>query len=478
MALFQRLSGSLWTCVSPQKSSPSTTVRRKRSLEDMDGPRTKIVKTEAEHEQDMMESVTLLELEDDDTIESVMSVIQVASPASAQWEDDDALEQTLVERDDTTDGAEEDDGDEELSSDWHATTKSVLTATRNLTDFNAKYIFSQQWPDDTLTILSHINSRGRGPIIPLSWKWDFRLLPDALFIAPDCDSLINSSRPGKDFHAAQVLTDLFQMASRARDRSVLSIRPEPLITQYIDNFIRWSMVDLGLQLSRRGLQTLPKLVITSMGNGKDAATLQSGVRRRFSKLEGKWTTLYHAFATCSTLATGDKPAESTTEDQSPAELKNYADVFSPKEAEKLPPHNPYNHEIKLVEGQTAPFGPLYPMSQPKLLALKKWLETELKKGFIQPSSSHAVSFVIFVAKSNGELRLCVDYRDLNAISVKDQYPISLDQETLNNLRGMKYFTTIDVVAAFDKLRIKKGMEYLTAFRTRFGLFESLVCLLG
>jgi hypothetical protein len=162
----------------------------------------------------------------------------------------------------------------------------------------------------------------------------------------------------------------------------------------------------------------------------------------------------------------------------PAELRDYSDVFRPKEAEKLPPHRPYDHDIKLKDGQTPPWGPLYPMSRAQLTVLKEWLKENLRKGFIRPSSSPASSPVLFVSKPDGSLRLCMDYRGLNGVSEKDRYPLPLTKETLNSLKGMKYFSKIDIVAAFNNIRIKKGLEYLTAFRTKLGLFESLVMPFG
>lgn len=162
----------------------------------------------------------------------------------------------------------------------------------------------------------------------------------------------------------------------------------------------------------------------------------------------------------------------------PAEFKDYADVFSPKEAERLPLHRLYDHDIKLQDGKTLPFRPLYPMSREELKALKEWIEENLRKGFIRPSSSPAASPVLFVYKPGGGLCFCVDYQALNAISEKDRYPLPLIKESLNNLKGMKYFTKIDIISAFNNIRIKEGLEYLTAFRTRFGLFESLVMPFG
>ncbi|KAL2887161.1 Retrotransposable element Tf2 155 kDa protein type 1 [Ceratocystis lukuohia] len=132
----------------------------------------------------------------------------------------------------------------------------------------------------------------------------------------------------------------------------------------------------------------------------------------------------------------------------PAELSDFTDVFSPREAQKLPPHRPMDHHIPLVEG------------------------------FIRPSSSHVASPVLFVKKADGGLRFCVDYRALNAVTIKDRYPLPLVKETLNNLHGMRYFSKIDIISAFNNLRMTAGEEYLTAFRTRFGLLESLVMPFG
>ncbi|SPJ89616.1 related to TY3B TY3B protein [Fusarium torulosum] len=162
----------------------------------------------------------------------------------------------------------------------------------------------------------------------------------------------------------------------------------------------------------------------------------------------------------------------------PEELQEFKDVFSPKEAERLPPHRTGDHHIELMPGGKLPFGPLYGMSREELTALWEWLDENLPKGFIRPSSSPVASPVLFVKNPGGGLRFCVDYRALNNITVKDRYPLPLITESLNNLSGMKYFSRIDIVSAFNNLRIEEGQEYLTAFHTRFGLYESLVMPFG
>ncbi|KAM3518662.1 hypothetical protein MY4038_010033 [Beauveria bassiana] len=109
----------------------------------------------------------------------------------------------------------------------------------------------------------------------------------------------------------------------------------------------------------------------------------------------------------------------------PNEYYEFLDVFSKKEADKLPPHRSYDHSIQLKEGSEPPFGPLYDMSRDELLVLREYLEENLGKGFIRASRSPAASPVLFVRKPGGGLRFCVDYRALNALTVKNRYPIPL-----------------------------------------------------
>lgn len=168
----------------------------------------------------------------------------------------------------------------------------------------------------------------------------------------------------------------------------------------------------------------------------------------------------------------------------PKELLPWEKLFDKAEADKLPPHRAgADHEIPLQKGEDgqereAPWGPLYGMSRDELLVLRKTLTELLEKGYIRASSSPAGAPVLFVRKPGGGLRFCVDYRALNAITRADRYPLPLIRETLDNLSKAKWFTKLDVRAAFYKLRIKEGDEWKTAFRTRFGLFEWLVTPFG
>ena len=162
----------------------------------------------------------------------------------------------------------------------------------------------------------------------------------------------------------------------------------------------------------------------------------------------------------------------------PSEYHEFLDVFSKKEADKLPGRRSHDHKIPLMNGKEPTYGPLYGMSRDELLVLQKYLTENLKKGFIRSSSSPAASPVLFVRKPGGGLRFCVDYRALNAITIKNRYPLPLIRETLDRLSKAVIFTKLDIVAAFNRLRVAHGEEWKTAFRTRYGLYEYLVMPFG
>jgi hypothetical protein len=163
----------------------------------------------------------------------------------------------------------------------------------------------------------------------------------------------------------------------------------------------------------------------------------------------------------------------------PEEYAEFADVFEPKNAQKLPPHRPgVDHEIPLVADAKPVFGSIYNMSETELKLLKDYIDSMVAKGFIRPSKSPFGSPVLFVQKPDGSLRLCVDYRKLNEITVKNRYALPLMSELFDRLKNAKYYTRLDLADAYNQLRIAQGDEYKTAFRTRYGHFEYLVMPFG
>jgi transposase InsO family protein len=152
-------------------------------------------------------------------------------------------------------------------------------------------------------------------------------------------------------------------------------------------------------------------------------------------------------------------------------------VFSKEAAEQLPMHGPQDHAIEL-DGGSPTFGPLYNLSATELGVLREYIDENLAKGFIRPSSSPAGAPILFVKKKDGSLRLCVDYRALNRITVKNRYPLPLISEALDRLVGAKIYTKLDIRSAYNLVRIREGDEWKTAFRTRYGHFEYLVMPFG
>ena len=98
------------------------------------------------------------------------------------------------------------------------------------------------------------------------------------------------------------------------------------------------------------------------------------------------------------------------------------------------------------------------MSQDELKILKKYLKEKLNKGFIRASSSSAASLVLFACKPEGGLRFCVDYKQLNAMTIKNRYLLPLIKKTLERICKAKIYSKIDIIAAFNRLRMQQGEE--------------------
>ena len=162
----------------------------------------------------------------------------------------------------------------------------------------------------------------------------------------------------------------------------------------------------------------------------------------------------------------------------PKRYHEILDVFSKKEADTLSIHRAYNHAINIKDGYQTPSAVMYGMSRDEIQELPQYLDENLAKGFICASRSYAASPVLFVKKPGGGLRFYVDYWGLNAVTIKNRYPLSLIRETLNRLCHAKIYTKLDIISAFNCLCIQEGDESLIAFCTRFSLFEYVVMPFG
>src|SRR5437660_764839 len=111
---------------------------------------------------------------------------------------------------------------------------------------------------------------------------------------------------------------------------------------------------------------------------------------------------------------------------------------------------------------------MYPLSELELKALREFLNSALKSDKISPSRSSAGALILFVPKSEGRgLRLCVNYRGLNKIIIRNRYPLPLMDELRDRVTDAKRFTKLDLMTAYNNIRIKKGDEYKTVFRIRY-----------
>lgn len=173
-----------------------------------------------------------------------------------------------------------------------------------------------------------------------------------------------------------------------------------------------------------------------------------------------------------------KRSETSLTDPLPSVYQDLAEAFSKVKASYLPPHRVSDCAIDLLPGSQPPKGSIFPLSQPEAEAMRSYIQEELAKGFIRPSTSPASAGFFFVKKKDGGLRPCIDYRSLNDITTKFRYPLPLVPAALEQLRQARYFTKLDLRCAYNLIRIREGDEWKTAFSTSTGHYEYLVMPFG
>ena len=137
----------------------------------------------------------------------------------------------------------------------------------------------------------------------------------------------------------------------------------------------------------------------------------------------------------------------------------------------LPPQRDMQHAIDLVPDGKPPFKCIYRLTKIEKDILQDTIKDLLNKHFIEPSKSPFGAPILFVGKKDGTLRMCVDYRALNKLTVKNRYPLPRVDDLLESLAGAKYFSSLDLQSGYHQIRIKAGDEQKTAFRTPFGHFQ-------
>jgi hypothetical protein len=159
-----------------------------------------------------------------------------------------------------------------------------------------------------------------------------------------------------------------------------------------------------------------------------------------------------------------------------AVLKEFEDVF--KEIPGLSPKRDIDFCINLMSGAAPVSKTPYRMSTPEFKEFQMKLENILKKGYICPSVSPWGAPILFVKKKDGTLRLCMDFRQLNKVIVKNKYHLPRIDDLFDQLKNAKMFSKIDLRSGYHRVRIKEEDISKNYFRTRYGHYEFIVVPFG
>jgi hypothetical protein len=158
-------------------------------------------------------------------------------------------------------------------------------------------------------------------------------------------------------------------------------------------------------------------------------------------------------------------------------VHKHAKCFRSELPDQLPPKRVVEHVIETADARPVNL-PAYPLSQSQLEEQTKQVLDMLDKGLIRTSSSPWGAPVLFVKKHDGQWRMCIDYRGLNAVTSKNTYPLPRIQECLDRIGNAKYITKLDLLSGFHQVLNSEESIWKTAFNTRMGKFEYLVMPMG
>nr|GFB47144.1 putative reverse transcriptase domain-containing protein [Tanacetum cinerariifolium] len=158
-------------------------------------------------------------------------------------------------------------------------------------------------------------------------------------------------------------------------------------------------------------------------------------------------------------------------------VSKFPDVF-PDELPGIPPVREVEFSIELIPGAEPISKAPYRMAPIELKELKNQLQELLERGFIRPSVSPWGAPVLFVKKKDGNMRLCIDYRKLNKITIRNRYPLPRIDDLFDQLQGAMHFSKIDLRFGYHQLRVREQDISKTVFRTRYGYYEFLVMPFG
>ncbi|MFS7996270.1 putative nucleotidyltransferase, Ribonuclease H [Helianthus anomalus] len=158
-------------------------------------------------------------------------------------------------------------------------------------------------------------------------------------------------------------------------------------------------------------------------------------------------------------------------------VREFPQVF-PDDLPGLPPSRDIDFRIDLIPGANPVAKAPYRLAPSKMRQLSNQLQELLEKGFIRPSTSPWGAPVLFVKKKDGSFRMCIDYRKLNNLTIKNRYPLPQIDDLFDQLQGAKCFSKIDLRSGYHQLRIQEEDIPKTAFRTQYGHYEFVVMPFG
>ena len=158
-------------------------------------------------------------------------------------------------------------------------------------------------------------------------------------------------------------------------------------------------------------------------------------------------------------------------------VREYPEVF-PEDLPGLPPPRQVEFRIDLIPGAAPVARSPYRLAPSEMEELSNQLQELLDKGFIRPSFSPWGAPVLFVKKKDGTFRMCIDYRELNKLTIKNRYPLPRIDDLFDQLQGSSYYSKIDLRSGYHQLRIQEEDISKTAFRTRYGHYEFMVMPFG
>ena len=162
----------------------------------------------------------------------------------------------------------------------------------------------------------------------------------------------------------------------------------------------------------------------------------------------------------------------------PERFYRWIKVFGKKQSERMPTRKPWDHAIDVKKGFMPRKEKVYSLSREEREEVREFVKEQLRKGYIRPSKSPQTVPVFFVRKKDGKKRMVQDYRYLNEWTIKNNYPLPLISDVLENIGTKKLFTKMDLRWGYNNVRIKEGNEWKAVFTMPEGLFEPTVMFFG